>query len=260
MTPAQTAQNQVLGKGKLFFAQFASGTTTPGGERYLGNTPAFSLSNSAETLDHFNSDEGIKQKDKSVPLSTTRSGQFETDHIDPRNVALFFFGSASTLTVAGSTALTGAFADVEKGLYYQIGIDTTNPSGVRKVSNVVLKKGATTLVLDTDYKLDTDLARIEILTGSVTITNGDDLTITYDQVAHTRDQIISGSQPVEGAMRFIGFNPEGKNVDYYIPYIKLSPNGDYALKGDDWQKIPFNVEALLKAGEAAALYADGRPA
>ena len=42
-----------------------------------------------------------------------------------------------------------------------------------------------------------------------------------------------------------------------MPYVKISPNGDYALKGDEWQQIPFNIEILKKTG-FEALYSDGR--
>jgi len=251
-------QNQVLGKGRLYFAPYKTGTTTPRGERYIGNTPSFGLTISAETIDHFNSDEGIKEKDKSVPLSTDRKGAFEADDIDLDNVALFFFSDGKeTIAQALVNDHTETLTDVEKGLYYQLGADLI-ASGVRNIANLVVEKGATTFVEGTDYEVDLTLARILVLsTGS--IANGDDLELTYDITAHSRDQVQSGSQPVEGALRFEAINPEGANVDYYMPDVKLAPNGDYALKGDDWQKMAFNVEVLLKTGQAAAIYADGRP-
>ena len=43
-----------------------------------------------------------------------------------------------------------------------------------------------------------------------------------------------------------------------MPSVKLSPNGDYALKSDEWQQIPFNVE-ILKPEGMEAVYADDRP-
>jgi hypothetical protein len=44
-----------------------------------------------------------------------------------------------------------------------------------------------------------------------------------------------------------------------LPYVKLSPNGDYALKGDEWQQIPLSIE-VLKASGKEAIYRDGVPA
>ena len=51
-------------------------------------------------------------------------------------------------------------------------------------------------------------------------------------------------------------NPKGADCTYFLPYVKLSPNGDYALKGDEWQQIPLSVE-VLKPTNAEAIYRDG---
>ena len=79
----------------------------------------------------------------------------------------------------------------------------------------------------------------------------------YTTLASSRTRIISGSTPIVGALRYIAFNPAGQQLDWYMPYVKISPNGDYALKGDEWQQIPFNIEILKKTG-FEALYIDGR--
>lgn len=56
--------NYTLGRGKVYFARFTSGQV-PGPFRYIGNTPEFNLTIELETLDHFSSDEGIREKDDS---------------------------------------------------------------------------------------------------------------------------------------------------------------------------------------------------
>ncbi len=38
------ANNQTLGRGKVYFSKFKTDTYTPEGYRYLGNTPSFNLS------------------------------------------------------------------------------------------------------------------------------------------------------------------------------------------------------------------------
>ncbi|MDR3474324.1 MAG: hypothetical protein P4M09_21955 [Devosia sp.] len=259
--------NYTLGRGEVYFAPFAPGTTTPTGERYLGNTPEFNLSFQSDKLEHFSSDRGIKEKDKSVILQITRSGSLITDNIDPENVALFFFGSTDALAVVQATVADEAVGlagiGVEPGMFYQLGATEANPSGARKIifpgiagTAFSLKKGVTELLSGTDFTLNTDLGRIEILEGGAVVA-GDELTCTYTVAASTRTRIISGSAPVEGALRFVSFNPTGNDIDYYLPSVSLSPNGDYALKGDTWQQIPFNVE-VLKPTNGEALYADGR--
>lgn len=259
--------NYTLGKGEIYFAQFVPGTMIPTGERYLGNTPEFNLTFESEDLEHFSSDRGIKELDKSVILQITRSGSLTTDNISPANVALFFFGSTDALTVAQATVTDEpvgvATIGVEPGMFYQLGVTTNNPSGARKIiypgaagTAFALKKGAATLVHGTDYLLNAELGRIEVLPGGALV-EGDIPTATYTVAASKRTRIISGSAPVVGALRFIANNPTGENIDYYLPSIALSPNGDYALKTDEWQTIPFNVK-VLKPTNGEALYADGR--
>lgn len=259
--------NYTLGRGRIYFAR-RDALGRLGGERYLGNTPEFNVNFESETLDHFSSDRGIREKDESVILQINRTGSLTTDNINPENVALFFFGAEETLTVAQTTVtdeqvgITGV--GVELGMFYQLGSTANNPSGARGVifpgaSGTVfeLKKGAVTLVAGTDYVLDAALGRVEILETSTAVQDGDVLAATYTVAASTRQRIISGSNPIEGALRFVATNPTGKNIDYYMPSVKLSPNGDYALKSDEWQQIPFNVE-ILKPEASEAVYADGR--
>lgn len=257
--------NYTLGRGELHFGQFKTGTQTPRGERYLGNTPEFSLTISAENLDHFSSDEGVREKDQSIAVQTNRSGALTTDNINADNVALFFFGEKLDLAIAAATVAAEAIADVEKGLTYQLGVSDTHPSGARGLDlfatgpdvNVEVKKGATTLVEGTDYTIDMALARLTILEAGSLI-DGDDITVGYKVKAQSRERIISGSQAVEGSLRFIAKNPVGAIIDYFMPWVKVTPNGDYSLKGEDWQQIPFNIEVLKKTG-LEAVYADGRP-
>ena len=54
-------------------------------------------------------------------------------------------------------------------------------------------------------------------------------------------------------------NPKGANRDYYFPYVKLTPDGDYALKGEEWMQIGFSFEILKKADNIEGAYVDGRP-
>jgi hypothetical protein len=253
------AQNYTLGRGMVYFSRFLPGTQTPAGYLYIGNTPEFSLTIESETLDHYSSDAGIREKDDSVPLETTRTGSFTTDNISPENTALFFFGSASVLTQSAVASTGYTLTDVVPGMFYQLGLTTANPVGHRKINptGLTVATGATTHVLNTDYRINTDTGMLEIIAGGA-IVSGDDLTVTYAVLSSTRTRVISGSTPVEGALRYIANNPKGENKDYIMPWIKVTPNGDYALKGDEWQTIPFSIEAL-KPTFAEAIYVDGRP-
>jgi hypothetical protein len=249
--------NQTLGRGKVYFSLFKTGTYTPEGYRYIGNTPSFNVTIDNQKLEHFSSDEGIRVKDKSIILETTQTGNMSCDDIQLENLALFFFGEYQTLSQTSATAETETFTDVKQGLTYQIGVTDSTPTGVRSLSNVVVKVGATTKAIDTDYTIDTELGLLTIVDGG-TILDLDDVIVTYDRAARSRDQVISGTDQVEGSILFVSANPEGDKMDYLMPYVRLAPNGDFALKSDEWQTLNLNVE-ILTAPNRSAIYVDGRP-
>ena len=251
--------NYTLGRGELYFNKFKTGTQTGIGERYFGNTPEVNTSVESENLDHFNSDRGVREKDASVVLQTNRTGNFMTDHISPENIALFYLGSVSALTVTAATGVTQTFAEVTPGFFYQLGESQANPTGARNVTNVIVKDAAapnTTYALGTDYMLNPELGRVEVLAGGG-IAKGTDITVTYDEPAGTKEVIVSGSTAVEGSLRYVAQNPVGDQIDYFWPWVKITPNGDFALKGDEWQQIPFTIEILRRQGYEA-VYATKR--
>jgi len=260
-------KNYILGRGRVFFDRFASNVSVTAatrgeGERYLGNTPELSTNSSTENLDHYDSDGGVKSKDGSVQLSLDRSGAFTCDNITSENLALFFQGNASTLTQTAQTAVVEVLTGAKRDRFYQLGVSTATPSGVRKVTNVVVKKGAgftTTVAEAGNYEVDEVTGRIYVLPGSVGIPDNTDIQVTYDVQASTRSLVVSKNQSIYGALRFVSDNPVGNNNDIYMPYVKLSPDGDYQLKGDDWQVMGFTVEILKKTSNIEAIYIDGRP-
>jgi hypothetical protein len=252
--------NQTLGRGEVHFSRFKTGGGgyVPEGFRYLGNTPSYALTIGSSKLDHFNSDRGIRTKDKSIVIETTVTGKFDADDIQYESLAWFFFGTAATVTQTSATSATETFTGVIAGLSYQIGLTDALPGGVKGVSNVVVTVSSTAKTAGVDYLVDPDRGVITIVEGG-TITSGANVLVTYDRLARSYKQVISGTQQVSGAMQFRSYNPEGEKIDFYLPYVSLSPNGDFALKADQaWQSLPFNVE-ILNAPGRAAIYANGQP-
>lgn len=249
--------NQTLGRGELWFSLFKPGTEDPAGYRYLGNSPEFNLSIENETLDHFSSDRGIREKDKSIILETTSTGSLVLDDIQLDNLALFFFGSTSTISQTSGTAVEETFTDVKQGLSYQLGVSDGNPTGVRSISNVVVEVASVAKTVNVDYTVDLELGLIHIVDGGG-IADLADIDVTYDRAAKSRDQVISGTDQIKGALKFISYNPEGAKMDYTMPLVKLSPNGDFGLKSDEWQQLPLTVE-ILKRTARERIYIDGRP-
>lgn len=255
------ANNYTLGRGKVYFARYADGTQTPDGFRYIGNTPEFSLTIESEELDHYSSDEGIREKDDSVPLEVNRTGSLITDNISPENVALFFFGENSTLTQAVVASGTETLTGIKAGHSYVLGYSASNPTGYRGIDETgfsVEVNGGSALVDGTDYTMDFDSGLITFLDGSLLAVDDADIDVTFAVAGSSRDRVISGSTPVEGAMMYVTANPKGSDSTFFMPYVKITPNGDYALKGDEWQQIPMSLE-ILKLTNQEAIYRDGNP-
>lgn len=262
MATTPKVNNYTVGRGEVHLAKFATGTQNPLGFRYIGNNPAFGFSVTTQDLDHFASDHGTAELDFSIPTQTTRAGTFSTDNIERDNLAMTFLGQALTVTATAATALTETFVDVIGGLTYQLGMTATSPFGRRKVANVVVKVGAATKALGTDYTVDLTRAEVYVIPASAggTIVSGtDDIIVTYDQVASSIDQVVSGNTPFEGAVKFVADNPAGLNLDYFMPWVRITPNGEYALKADNaLQSLSYSMKILKKSG-TAAFYINGQP-
>jgi hypothetical protein len=156
-------------------------------------------------------------------------------------------------------------------MFYQLGLGGASISGARNViypgtggTAFALSKVATpsniVLVHGTDYVLNAALGRIEILETSSTVDDGDDLLVTYTVAASVRERVISGSTAIQGALQYIAYNPEGKDRDFLAMSVTLSPNGDFPLKSDEWQVIPFNLDITKLNDATPALIWDERAA
>lgn len=262
-------KNYTLGRGRVFIDRFAQSVVAAGitaaskgqGERYIGNTPEFSTTSEGEDLDHFDSDSGIRVKDASVQLQLDRTGSFTCDNIDKHNLAMMFLGDVSTITQTSQTGLTTTVT-VKRGMFYQLGATESLPAGVRLVASVTCGKGAsfsTAVAASGNFEVDETLGRVYVLPNAPDIPDDTEVRFTFNTTASTRDQIVSSSNSIYAAIRFVANNPTGVNRDYYYPYVKIAPDGDYNLKGDDWQTMGFTFEILKKASNMEAVYIDSRP-
>ena len=242
-------KDYVIGKGRLYFDPFFPGTTRKTGELYFGNTPELTTTADAETLDHYDADQGLNVKDESITVENNLSGSFVTDNISPDNVALFFSGNASPMTQTAQTGKTDTFANVKRNRQYQLGTSDLTPTGVRHVDNVTITVGGTPLAnVAQNVEIDLEKGRIYIESDAPDISDDDTLVVTYDVQPSTRTVIVGKGDEIRGALRFISVNPVGNNKDYYWPYVKLTPNGDFALKGSEWMQLGFSFEVLKLAG------------
>ena len=111
----------------------------------------------------------------------------------------------------------------------------------------------------TDYTLDAATGGVVFLTTG-TIVAGSTVAATYSTTLTSYNRVVTAANAeIYGALLYIGNNAVGENFDYYWPYVSLKPDGDFALKGEEWQQIGFSFEALKLDDVTEVLYINGRP-
>jgi hypothetical protein len=256
-------KDYVLGSGELHWALSLTQGAPPlasAAYRYLGNTPELSQAQSSTKLDHFDADHGLKQKDDSIILQLDRTGKFKADSMDVANLALFFLADSTTFSQSAATAVAEPLT-VSPGTGVQLGT-TINPSGLRDISNLVVNltdTPATVYTAGSDYLLDAETGWVKFPEGT-TIPADTGITATFDAAAGTRVQVVSSQNALlEGSLKFLSNNPKGTKRDFLWPYVQLTPDGDFVMKGDTWQEMNFNFDVLTPGDGRAAMYIDGRP-
>lgn len=125
------ADNLVLGRGKLFFAPYPRGLKTGGVKGYFGNTPTLTMTQTTTKLDHFSSEGGLKIKDQSIVLQTDMTLTFDTDNINPGNLALWFGGNNTDALPADAPAGLGSITVIGRAdaIYGALFFESDNPVG-----------------------------------------------------------------------------------------------------------------------------------
>lgn len=253
--------NIVLGAGRIYFELENANGVLAGGERYIAETPGFSITVTPQVLEDWSSDGRIAEKLLDITTQVNRGGTLTVKDVDISNIALFVAGAVTTVTQV-STPVVDEVVTGYKDRWVQLGASLSNPGGTRNVSSVVITNsaGSTTYVANTDYELDAVMGRFRIIPAGA-ITDAQSLKADYTPAAETRDRITTDQLgPKTGAMRFIADNTAGPNRDVYIPKVQLAPNGELAFKSrDKVLEMQFDLKISTRTGYGQ-VYVDGRAA
>lgn len=137
-TPNTKTENYVFGRGVCYFAPFDA-NNRPLGERDLGNVPGLTLTVTTEKTEHFSSRTGLKKKDLDITISVAFNSKATIEDISAENLALFLAGSSATVTQASGAVTNERIYNAEAGREYQLGVSTSNITGVRGVTAVTVK-------------------------------------------------------------------------------------------------------------------------
>ena len=185
--------NYFSGQGKVFIKSKVSG-----GWKHVGDADKFVLEISQKFDDVHESMSGSRLVALHIPTETVPSIKMNLLEWSVENLVRAVYGSsegaktAGTVTAEAVSAYAGSFAFLKH----------------LKVSSVVLKQGATTLVEGTDYRIDLNGGAIEFLSGSTIVTGSSAVSLTadysYAAYAGKVEGMVGAMQEYE--MKFVGKN------------------------------------------------------
>ena len=146
-----------------------------------------------------------------------------------------------------NTIVGGPFASGDT-LSGSISLETaTFAAQVFDTSEMVVLEGATRLVKGTDYIIDSNVGRIRTLSPGANMVGPYPTTLTVEGNAEASTvTVIRGyvDTQIEGFMRFVSDNEVGTNLEAKMWRVKLQPDGEVAMIGDDWSTLTFTGEIL----------------
>lgn len=179
--------------GRLFFQP-----TGDNGYIDLGNVVDYKDATDQQTRTRMSSANGFRiVDDEQVDVRHTKY-EFTLDEVGDRaGMLLALADTATTSTVSATTAPSGtsSHSSVILGRSYFV--------GAVNVDTFVLKKGATTLVLNTDYTVNLKTGMFTLLTTGSTVANGDSVTSTFGNPARSYETWTGHAAPLHsGTIRF----------------------------------------------------------
>lgn len=231
------------------------------GEMKIASSQGFPLTSTVTKLPSYNNDDtGIGVKEADVKTRQEYAGNIPARGITMEILALLFGADAVTPVSQSSGTLNETLTGVKQGRYYQLGT-AIRPTGLRQLTDETVEVSAAS---KTGYTIDLELGRIYIVPGG-DIADDDDVDVTATIPAITWDAVVSGDAEAVGELRVIGQAATGEPIDYYMPSVTLTLDGDYPIKGDPenpaYMQLPIGVSVLEDTARGlAAVYIDGRPA
>lgn len=233
----------VLGRGRLYFNAFALGTQTGTGERYIGNTPAFSISRSVESVTRVRSINGLRYKSDPIVVSENLSASVSTDNISSENFAHWFHATEKTLILPGKTFERNLVADHSNLIKLFDAEDGYNQS--TNIVGLEVFRGTVEVALLGNF--DTQMLQyglLSILPSARDVFDGDSLRLKVRIGESKVAPLEPSNKSLQGSLRFLSNNIVGPDFDYLFPVVSITPSGSIDLKGDDFQQIVFSVEVL----------------
>lgn len=237
-----------LGRGELWLNLFNAGTYVGAGERYLGNTPGFTLTARETAVERKGSSKGKRHIAERHVTEREYTETIICDEIAKLNLALWLGSTSAEQSVAatGGGPVISEIFTVNREYGYQLG-KSVNPLGHRNIINVVMKKGVTPITQANNVVLDAARGRFVVLKDAPDLPNGTALTVEYKTSGYQRTN-VSPLKELRGELRYLAYNAHGRNYDMFFPLVSIEPSGALDLKTADWQRLQFTMTVMKRPG------------
>lgn len=231
--------NYMVGKGKVYFDRFdEDGNST--GELDLGNDPSFALTPENEELEHFSSMAGVKTLDLTAIISSELNGKFTLDEININNLCIALLGDQVEYINQGDGNVNGEPIVGRLGKWVKL----ENRKIAAGTVTVTSETGGTTYNEGTDYNVDYDIGRIQVIVGGE-INGGENLLVDYTfQQASYPAVYPTTRAKVEGLLRFVGDCTFGFDYEVVFWRVQLMVSGDINFISEEWANIEFTIKGL----------------
>lgn len=235
------ANEYFVGNGNVALRRIADNNGSPTeGWWNIGDANELSISNSQTFGDHYESQSGNRTRAARWLTETSVEFSLSVQNFSLTSLAALLQGTQDA-AVAGAAIVDESIADVYEGqaLY------TAYPG----ISTVSIKEGATPLVLDTDYTIDSARnGEITILVGAPNISGAGPITLlvsyTHVGIEGTIRALTENVQDFE--IRFDGINLTAPNspVIIRIGRAQFNATEDFGLIGTDITSLTFTGAIL----------------
>jgi hypothetical protein len=254
MNNTPSSDNLLLGSGDVYFDLLDDAGVFQG-ERHLGNVESFEVTPTVTNLEKRSSMSGGRPLYKRINIDRGAEISMVLSEFASKNLALAALGIESALTQASGTATDQSVnggQPLNFDVWYRLIKTSTHAYGVRNITLTNIKQGATTLTLNTDYRIDLESGRVMLL-SSGTADSEEAITWSGSIPAITADdglrkvQVLEATV-IEGRLRFKSATDQssGPRVDAEYYKVSISPSAAMQLiSTEDFGTLTLTAAALV---------------
>lgn len=230
-------QNYFIGQGKVMMRSLGDGCAAATEAFFeIGDADVFSISPTTTFIEHYESQSGLRKKALRVQDTQDKAFTLGIKNISAKNLSVLLAGTDSGSVAAGSV-VDEVIAVASLGTVY------TAFQGITSVV-VTSNSGVTTLVLDTDYTVDSRNGGITLIDLANVTANS--IEVDYAHVG--RQFSVNALQSLSGdyELRFNAINRSEPNTPWIIKILRgsISTADELSLIGSDVMSLSFTGEAL----------------